>query len=257
MFIDYNRKEFKEVFGCSYDEFRTRYDNLWNSFQEPKQNSMTRKVFKDLNIDPLNPTYDGLKQYYTSDEFSYILLIDEIKSKRFEISLEQFGIKNALYLFQKKNNSYAHIKVLNYGCGAYYHPLELSKYGFNLTFADFNQKYFQFMKKIFSESVNFHTIDSDTSLTEIYDYIICQEVLEHVLEPERVLEHLTTHLKSGGYLSLSTFFDDMNGQDPSHLRKNKDNHYGDDNYWYPLIESKGYKIALYNEGGTPKIFRKE
>ena len=105
-------------------------------------------------------------------------------------------------------------------------------------------RYFSFVK--------FVDLISDSVLQEKYDYIICQEIMEHVLEPEEVLKHLIEHLNEGGIMWLSVFMDDMDGKDPSHLRRNTER-YNNPDIWHAIVEKNGLKPLIYTiESGVIK-----
>ena len=77
------------------------------------------------------------------------------------------------------------------------------------------------------------------------DLIFSSDVLEHTLEPERVIKHLIEHMNNGGWMWLSVFMDDMQGEDPSHLRNNTER-YNNPNTWHSIVESLGLKPMLYS-----------
>ena len=88
-----------------------------------------------------------------------------------------------------------------------------------------------------------------------YDYIISSEVLEHVWEPEEVLVHMIDHLKDDGVMYLSTFFDDMRGQDPTHLVQNT-KRYNSPDTWLAIVKNKGLVPTIFDMNGVPKGFKK-
>lgn len=260
MVIDFSSSEFQEIFGCTFSEFKKQYDDIYQAGENPRVDAFKRWVMRKKKLDFLHPTWDILNKYYMSDEFSYLLT----RGKRGvdDTSLDRFEVNSILHLIPKKE--YSGTKVLNYGCGSYFAPLILRNFGFEVTMADIPHKYFQFLKRIIpriesQESGNLPTkfldIASDICLIENYDFVLCAEVLEHVLEPLSVLEELVSHLKPNRFIFLSTFFDDMRGQDPSHLRQNTER-YNKEEIWYPLVNSKGLECILYDKGGAPRIWRK-
>jgi SAM-dependent methyltransferase len=129
-------------------------------------------------------------------------------------------------LAEKKFPNPANCKVLDYGCGQGENGLGLAMLGYDVTFADIPHAYFKFLeflcKKYLHElKITFLPIvQQEFVLTEMYDFIVSDEMLEHTFEPEQTLRHLSDHLVEGGWMYLSYFFDDMKGQDPSHLHKN-------------------------------------
>lgn len=55
-------------------------------------------------------------------------------------------------------------------------------------------------------------LGADLPLTRDYDVITCLEVLEHVVNPLEVVQHLVTHLKPGGSLHIN-FVDEPGGDE--------------------------------------------
>jgi len=98
---------------------------------------------------------------------------------------------------------------------------------------------------------------TDEPIKGVYDYVICSEVLEHVWEPEAVLKHIVEHIVPGGYLYLSTFFNDMNGHDPFHLVRNTERYEKMNTEEYiSWVEKVGMKLEERDKNGVPKIFKK-
>jgi len=121
-------------------------------------------------------------------------------------------------------------RALDYGCGHSFVGLMLALHGYQTTLADIPSKYFKFLEyicpKVGISTVDFIPIKTERDLIDMYDFMVCADVLEHVWEPVEVLRHLIEHLKPGGHIWLMPFFDHMespefpNGVDPSHLKRN-------------------------------------
>ena len=79
--------------------------------------------------------------------------------------------------------------------------------------------------------------------------------MEHCDEPVLVLKSLVAAMKDEGIMYLSTFFDDCNGEDPTHLRKNTIR-YNDCAVWAEIIKESGLICTVKNHCGTPKGFVK-
>lgn len=151
------------------------------------------------------------------------------------------------------------VSILDYGCGSAIYSLNLYFMGFkNITVTDIPHSYFKFLEflcKKYGIGIKFIPLEKELpDLNEDYGFIICSEVLEHVWNPDIAILHLSKHLKPGGYMYLSTFFNDMNGHDPLHLKHN--NIYQDVERWFSIVESTGLKRAFNDKNGVLKIFQK-
>mgnify|MGYP001218802032 CR=1 FL=1 len=99
--------------------------------------------------------------------------------------------------------------ILDFGAGICQDSITATKNGFNATAVDIPGKTFDYGKwRIKKQAANIKTIDilNEIPLTEEYDAITCFEVLQHVVNPKKTLEHLREHLKSDGLLFLTTRF---------------------------------------------------
>ena len=104
-------------------------------------------------------------------------------------------------------------------------PLPFLVNGHTVTLMDINHQFFKFLKHVlprnFGDKIQFKDVEDKLQLEENkYDYIICSEVLEHCNDVPKVLKALVLGLKEGGFMYLSTFFNDSFGSDPSHLKSN-------------------------------------
>ena len=263
--IDIDKNKFKELrndlifpeqsfidfFGKPREQLYSEWVN-YNISNEYELNVIKRRVFNEI-VTEVNR--DNLVKYYNSRWFTLYLLTKSLREphlwryfldyKKFLFSTEGH-LKIALpFMFFSKNERPK--KVLEYGCGNNFTSLTLMLHDFEVTFADVPHKFFQFQKSVISKyffSIKFIDLISDNALQEKYDYIICQEVLEHVLEPEKVLQHLIEHLNDGGIIWVSVFMDDMNGEDPSHLQRNTER-YNNPDTWHAIVEKNGLKPLIY------------
>lgn len=153
------------------------------------------------------------------------------------------------------------IRVLDYGCGTGYMGLRLAMEGYDVTFMDLPHHYFRFLRHIATkyfptENLHFKSIShAEQDVEGMYDYIICSEMLEHVDEPEPVLEHLYNHLEKKGWMYLSTFFDDVGGEDPSHLKRNT-RRYNNSTFFLGLVAKRGLIPLWRDNNNTEKGFQK-
>ncbi|HIE30486.1 TPA: class I SAM-dependent methyltransferase [Candidatus Poribacteria bacterium] len=141
--------------------------------------------------------------------------------------------------------------LLNYGCGIGEEGIALAEAGFDVTLADVPGKTFAFAKWRVQQrglKMRFIEIEDDAPLQDIYDGIICLEVLEHLLDPCVVLRHFYEHLASNGYLFVTATFVHSETH-PMHLAKN--NRYQGEEF-LKVMDELGFERA----GFGPMIFRK-
>lgn len=116
----------------------------------------------------------------------------------------------------KRNNSN---KILEFGCGTGQDGILFAEEGFDVTLADLPSKTFDYAKwRVKKGELDLKFADSD-QLTEKYDAILCFDVLEHLWEPQKMVEYLYQHLSNNGILLVTTHF----GHDethPMHLERN-------------------------------------
>lgn len=145
-------------------------------------------------------------------------------------------------------------KILDYGCGSGQAGITFANSGCNQVYlADIPLPLFQIVKKMYSgRGINFIEINEKFSLKDMYDLIICIDVLEHVVQPDMVLKHLVEHLNNGKFLYIETFF---GGYDhaPYHLEEN--NKFIP--IWKDVIHRCGLEaISINDEGGSNGLYKK-
>ena len=94
-----------------------------------------------------------------------------------------------------------------------------------------------------------------SGLPLLFGFILSHEVLEHHNNPVKAVWDMVRHLHMGGLLYLSTFFNNIQGQDPSHLEYNQI--YQDNYLWESTLRILGLEPAENNYDGVLKIYRKE
>ena len=128
-----------------------------------------------------------------------------------------------------------------------------------MTLADLPHNAFKFLKFLcdkYKLGIKFQACTTDYSdLKGEYDYIICSDVLEHTDEPEEALKALMKLLKDDGWFFLATFFDDCQGTDPSHLRKNVVR-YGNYQNWLGKVLQLGLVLVESDKHGIEKGYKK-
>jgi len=100
--------------------------------------------------------------------------------------------------------------ILDYGCGAGDTLVALSHFNkrFKLTGCDINQEYLNYTKTRISSTINLMSIDElkkDTDENcQIYDVVICLQVIEHLYEPSEFYKLCSKILKKDGILFITT-----------------------------------------------------
>lgn len=109
-------------------------------------------------------------------------------------------------------------------------------------------------------SISFDLTSSDINSTydlftsPKYDFVLSNEVLEHMHDPDEVIRRIARCTKTGGLLYLSTFFNDMDGHDPMHLKEN--NIYQDEQRWFGVVRAAGFSDFLHDPRGVLKTFER-
>lgn len=88
--------------------------------------------------------------------------------------------------------------ILDYGGGSGYLAILLDKLGYKVTFAEINKISIEWMKYITKElKLDIKVIDlHEKKITENYDMIILKDVIEHLINPEPILDDLSPKAKS-------------------------------------------------------------
>ena len=163
---------------------------------------------------------------------NYILELIEYHSTSDKQRLTQTAIE-----IMKKNNVKS---VVDYGCGIGQDSIMQAKAGLKATAVDLPGKTFDFVKWRFKKhKLDVKTIDivpGKLPLQENYDAIMCFEVIQHLKNPEKAIEHFYEHLNSSGILLLTYRF---KGNYALALKENEKY----DGNFKEVIESKGFKQA--------------
>jgi len=239
IFLKYFNKTYQEI----VDEQATFTENYTHT---------RAKKFNEMVGDQNNQ--DLLDKYYNSYEF----LREQVG---FFNNSEEYYRTYKHFMTTLPNRFYGNrkIKVLDYGCGNSRNSIKLLQEGHKVTLADLPHRFFKVLEEGVSEKYpnsNFiNVIDNKINTTDKFNLIICSEMLEHCIEPIEVLQHLINLLEEGGYIYLSTFFNDCDGADPSHLVRNTER-YGHCQTWHKIVGNMGLEPILYNEGGSIKVWKK-
>lgn len=182
-----------------------------NSYEDAfEHNSLERKE-REITI-------DGVKVY-----------LDNVDRMEFYSSFLDFCVENGVV--------FDNADIVDVGCsggsllemiGKKYSPKSITGY-------DWSKKTIEIAKK-FSPSPNYVHFDvlKDES-KKTFDIVICTEVLEHLLDPEKAINNLLLMTRKGGFICISL----PDGR--------KDTFHGHIHFWSP--ES----FRLFIEKSTPKI----
>ena len=247
---DVKMEDFVEFFGKTREE-------LLKPREKINDEEWKRKVFKNADSLSREEIY-GL--YRDTD---YFLMDSREVGASYFTQIFSEPLVHLVFQFPLKMYPEKDCKILEWGCGTGRVGLKLSLLGYDVTLADIPHPHFRFMQFLCQKyliplgfKISFIFIPvQELVLTDIYDYIICREVLEHVADVEPVLDHLVAHLRYRGWIFLSYFFDDMKGHDPSHLHRNTLKYNNPETFLGILIRRKLIPIVR-NEGGTEKIYQK-
>ncbi len=146
--------------------------------------------------------------------------------------------------------------ILNYGAGAGNLCILLKKLGYNVIYADLPGKTYDFAKFRFDKrdiKIKMLNLLETNINEEEFDCILSTEVVEHVVEPEKLIKEFSENLKKDQYLIVSEsceYTEDF----ASHLEHNKI--FGGDNF-IELAEKYNFKQIKKDPFIPQMIFRKE
>ena len=197
-------KEFKNVTDAEIERKGSNESIIrtWTSVWNAKEKKITEQIKSAYNETDIWCYRNVYHNYHT-------------QTKRFEFTAS---------MIRKYCNQFKHraVKLLDYGCGTgclEKHLLDISN--LHITLADIPSQTFEFAKWRFrnERQFSFIEIDNQDCLREVYDIMICYDVLEHIPEPMPVIQHLTEHLERGGLLFLFFCTSLPKGRPSGHLRE--------------------------------------
>lgn len=139
-------------------------------------------------------------------------LYDEAKKTiKFQQSYDPLLIhtsQHVLSLILDKSRSNFPQKILDIGCGVGRTAILLSQKGYDVTGVDIEKKVIAIAnQEAKRQKIKARFIVKDITKSfeqNTYDFVICQEVIEHLKNYEIVIKNAFQALKKGGYLILST-----------------------------------------------------
>ena len=144
------------------------------------------------------------------------------------------------------------VRVVDYGCGIAEEGIALAEAGCDVTLVDIPGQTFDFAKwRAKQRGLNVTCIDAihDAPLQEMYDSIICLEVLEHLWDCPGTVRHLRGHLHPLGFLIATISFSHTESH-PMHLAKN-DRYQGE--AFLQMMQERGFTLTDANFG--PMVFQ--
>jgi 2-polyprenyl-3-methyl-5-hydroxy-6-metoxy-1,4-benzoquinol methylase len=185
----------KEDFSSVLDKYN-KISNKYSGFV--KWSNLSAKEWDEMKIDQNDVTQ--VMEFYKKTP-NYIFELMEYHSTDAKQNLSKTVIE-----ISKKHNVKS---ILDFGSGVCQDSITATKNGLNATAADIPGNTFDFGKwRIKKHVKNIKTIDilDENPLTEMYDAITCFEVLQHIVDPRKTLEHFSEHLESKGLLFITTRF---------------------------------------------------
>ena len=145
-------------------------------------------------------------------------------------------------------------RVLDYGCGHGRYGISCLHVGATVAFADVSPRLLDGVVA-FCKAHNFDaqpiriTQEVPNLGSDVYDFIITDDVLEHTQQPVEVLRRLVAALKIGGYIRMTVFF---NGHEMALYHLPHNFHLGDPKTWAQVCADVGLEPVKDRD----RIFRR-
>ena len=156
------------------------------------------------NLEFAWPFRAGELDYYENHE-TYSKLYSQVKSG--DIHPGNLAISREIDLVLKKyGRPYPEthtLKVLDYGCGSGYYSSKLNHSGNQVFAVDFNPEMIRIAKEIYSLNAVVKSAEDLLKESMRFGLIICNQVLEHIDDPIKLLIALRSLLSNGGILFIS------------------------------------------------------
>jgi hypothetical protein len=218
---------------------------------------------------------DTILDYYRSDQYAATLfkdIVETVEACKTSMPQSLANIVAKYQVVELKNGVITDPRILYWGCGNAKMMFELIGMDkWNITLADVPGTYFQFLRYLSDKYVPFNKIrfieidknnDRPIQPHRKYDIIICDGVLEHVLEPSKMLKYLCGHLEDMGHIYISSIFaSDHLEPDPSNVSLILDTKEQKEK-WNNLLDECGLKLIEGDDGViwqkvTPTIIKPE
>lgn len=124
---------------------------------------------------------------------------ESLDKKKLADVLFYAGYAKEAYVISKLLKKKPHqIKILDYGMGWGYWSLMAQAFGYEVCGLELSQQ-----RRNFAQFRGINVIHSCNDITDQFDFINCEQVLEHIPEPLKNLEVLVRMLKSQGIIKIS------------------------------------------------------
>lgn len=188
---DYQKKDFNSILD-KYNKISSKYPGFvkWSNLSADEWNRM------EINQNDIH----SVMEFYKKTP-NYIFELMEYHSTDAKQRLS-----NVVLDFCKNNNLH---DILDFGAGICQDSIIASNNNLVASAADIPGKTFDFGKwriKKHNVSVKIIDIHDEAPLNNDYDSITCFEVLQHTVNPEKILLHLKDHLKPQGMLFITARF---------------------------------------------------
>lgn len=278
---DTTREDWLKVTGRTRDEYlkpiADKYDEVRRYKEATDEDDLTRDYFLKLarsnNTIEGNLIPEGVSDYYSSDWFgmtqAWGLPEDNLLSVLMHSGAEQIKGNDALNAAFHRVDTDCHGKMrfLEHGCGAgrvALGALALAPQAY-VTMVDFPNSFRRLLRHCAKKFLSDYAIrvlhigedaDYDFPVPNYvpYDFVISNEVLEHCIDPVNEVRRIASCMRDGGLFYCSTFFNDCNGKNPTHLREH--HQYQDSELWFSAVENCGFIRELYDGNGVLKVFRR-
>jgi 2-polyprenyl-3-methyl-5-hydroxy-6-metoxy-1,4-benzoquinol methylase len=144
----------------------------------------------------LNNFYKGFLFNKPSTASKSMIKRNEIKQDVEKI-IEHLRMKNDIKIPKD-------FKVLDYGGGIGFYSYAFTKLGYEVTLVDKDEEALNYAKKKFPNIYQIKNLDDLDPFTDKYDLIYCNQVIEHVTDPDQFLKSLKTLLNYKGTIILTT-----------------------------------------------------
>ncbi len=136
-------------------------------------------------------TDEEIKRFYRVTPFDFFRNL----LKNMDVMHYEKILKKIILPHLRKNN---YKTVLDYGGGSGYNAILLDKLGYKISFAEISKISIEWMRYITKElGVNIEIIDlQEEEIKNNYDTIILKDIIEHLVNPEQVLNNLSKNTKN-------------------------------------------------------------
>lgn len=227
--IDTNLRELSNYLGKPFEDLKRRFEEASKKYGGfAKFIKVTEEEWNSKKIDEDNP--EEIMNFYAQTE-NYIPELMITAATEDKQRLTRFVVAHCLKEGVKK--------ILDFGCGIGEDSIVAALNELDTTAVDIEGKTFDFAKWRFRKySINVKTIGIKyyRPLDVKYDAITCFEVLQHVPDPEKTLEHFYERLNKNGILFITTRFKNNYA-----LALKKNEKY--DETLDDIVKSKGFKLS--------------